>query len=279
VRIIVSSFNEVLKEYNDYLDNFTDYVNSLRSRSDKSKLQVLSDIRGISVKQLEEEGVFYIGDMVEMLLPNYLNKLKEFGVISNVNNKPIFHDRWVFPIKTVDGRVMNLVGYSPDSNERYIYGTGMYYRRNDVMYGLENLHLAYELGYAIYVEGITDAISIRDLGYKNTFAACGTRESEIKMKLLNRCRYGIIRIPDRDVAGDLTRKHWVTNRYVTLNVPMIYKDADETIHPKDASGKVDMEKSKENEEWFKRYLDGCIEWLLRQEHLGNKCATIEATMI
>ena len=275
----MSTLNEVNKDYNDYLDSFTEYVNVLRQRSNKNMLKVLSDMRGISVQQLEEEGVFYIGDMVEMLLPNYLDKLEEFGVISTTNNKPIFHNRWVFPIKAVDGRVLSLVGYSNEARERYVYGTGKYYRRNDVMYGLENLHLAYELGYAIYVEGITDAVSIRDLGYKNTFAACGTRESKIKMNMLNRCRYGIVRIHDRDKAGDLTRKHWITNRYVTLNIPLIYKDADETIHPKTPSGQIDLEKSAENIQWFKSYLDGCIEWLLKQEHNGHKCATIEATMI
>ena len=270
---------EATKEYNQYLDGFTDYVEILRQRSDKSKLQVLSEMRGISVKQLEEEGVFYIGNMAEMLVPDYLNQLQKFGVISNTNHKPIFHERWVFPIRTVDGRVINLVGYSKEANERYVYGTGAYYRRNEVMYGLENMELAYELGYAIYVEGITDAVSIRDLGYKNCFAACGTRASEIKMKMFNRCKHGIIRIHDRDSAGDLTRRHWKTNRYVTLNIPLIYKDADETLHPRDINGNIDREKSAENIEWFRGYIDSCIEWLLQKEHRGHQCATIEATMM
>ena len=270
---------EATKEYNKYLDAYTDYVKILQDRSDKSKLQDLSELRGISVKQLEEEGIFYIGDMAEMLIPTHLKNLEEFGVISNTNHKPIFHERWVFPIKTVDGRVQNLVGYSTEAKERYVYGTGDYYRRNDVMYGLENMELAYELGYAIYVEGITDAISIRELGYKNCFAACGTRASEVKMSQINRCRYGLIRIHDRDKAGDLTRKHWVTNRYVTLNIPLIYKDADETINPRDINGNIDLEKAKENREWFKSYLDSCIGWITQREHRGSKCATIEATMI
>ena len=47
------------------------------------------------------------------------------------------------------------------------------------MYGLENLHLAYELGYAVYVEGITDAIRLRSLGILNTFANCGTHASPL----------------------------------------------------------------------------------------------------
>lgn len=273
------NLEEATKEYNKYLDKYTEYVEIIRQRSDKSKLQYLSELRGISVEQLEEEGIFYIGNMAEMLIPSYINNLEQFGVISNTNHKPIFSDRWIFPIKTVDGRVQNLVGYSREAKERYVYGTGAYYRRNEVMYGLENMGLAYELGYAIYVEGITDTVSIRDIGYKNCFGACGTRASEIKMTQFNRCRYGLIRIHDRDRAGDLTREHWKTNRYLTLNIPLIYKDADETINPRDINGNIDLEKIEDNRAWFKEYLDSCIDWITQKEHRGAVCSTIEATMI
>lgn len=268
-----------LEEYNDHLDALTDYANIMRSLSNKDKLLELSNIRGISVQQLEEQGVFYIGNMAEMLVPTYIRRLNEFGVISNTNHKPIFSNRWIFPIKAVDGRVQNLVGYSRDANERYVYGTAKYYRRNEVLFGLENMQEAWRLGFAIITEGITDTVSIRDIGFKNTFATCGTRSSIIKMKLLNRCRYGMIRIPDRDAAGDLTRKHWKTNRYMTLNTPLIYKDADETLHPKNSDGGIDIEKSAENREWFTEYMQMCIGWIQEMEHNGHICPTIEATMI
>ena len=44
-------------------------------------------------------GIFYIGEMAEMLLPEYIDKISEFGVISPTNNMPIFKGRWVIPIK------------------------------------------------------------------------------------------------------------------------------------------------------------------------------------
>ena len=99
------------------------------------------------------------------------------------------------------------------------------------MWGLENLHEAYRRGYAILTEGITDAIAVRNLGdrYSVTFANCGTHGSSLIMRQLNRCRYGIIRLPDRDEAGQRAVKKWECNRYITLNTFVAYKDVDEMI--------------------------------------------------
>ena len=167
-----------------------------------------ANMRSFSIDTVKEAGIFYIGDATEMLLPSYIDKVEKFGVISPTNKKPIFHDRFVIPILDTDGKVLNLVGYSKNANERYVYGTAQYYRRRETMYGLENLEMAYDLGYAILTEGITDAIRMRDLGYKNTFANCGTHNSEFIIKQLNRCRHGVIKIPDRDEAGNRANKKW-----------------------------------------------------------------------
>ena len=160
-----------------------------------------------------------------MLVPAYINKVEQFGVISPTNRKPIFHDRFVIPIKDTDGRVLNLVGYSKEANERYVYGTAKYYRRRETMYGLENLEMAYDMGYALFTEGITDTICLRNLGYKNTFANCGTHNSDFIMKQLNRCRYGVIKIPDRDDAGKRANDKWKCYRSVTLEIFVKYKES------------------------------------------------------
>ena len=259
---------EELKKRREFRENLTEYVNTLRQRSDPYMLEQLSELRKIDIKALEDAGIFYVSNMAQMMLPEYIDDLEAFGIISPNNNKPIYHDRWVIPIKDEDNLVQGLVGYSNTADERYVYATTQYYMRGDTLWGLERANKAYELGYAILTEGITDAIHIRSIGYVPVFASCGTRQSDINVRFLNRPRFGLIRIPDRDVAGKRTEKHWVVNRYCTLRTPMDYKDSDETLR-----------ENEENVEWFKQYLDGCIGWILEKEHKGQKCDTVTACMV
>lgn len=252
-------FNEINTEAN-YTEMLTNYTNDLREMSlVRHEEKSFSRLRNFPMETDKECGVFFVGDATEMLLPDYLDVLEILGVISETNRRPIFHNRYVIPIKDSQGNVCNLVGYSNESKERYIYGTSMYYSRTDTLWGLENLGLAYELGYAIVTEGITDAIRLRSMGYKNTFAMCGTHRSDNILRQLNRCRHGIIRVPDRDNAGLAALKGWDFNRHMTLYVNLKYKDADE------------MCREEENIPWFKAYMDECIKWLLLDEHRGQKC--------
>lgn len=246
----------------------TNYVNLLIKISRQDKLQELSELRNIDIETLRKCDIFYVEDNASLLLPQYLDKLEDFGVISPTNKRPIYKERWVIPIKDEYGLVQSLVGYSNVSNERYVYATTKYYMRADTMWGLENIEEAYKCGYAILAEGIMDAIHIRSVGYPVAYATCGTRPSEFNMKQLNRCEHGVVMIHDRDLAGYKTRKHWVTNRYVILNTPVQYKDADETL-----------KQSQENVDWFKSYMDSCIDWLKKEKHHGYKCPNLEATMM
>lgn len=249
---------KALHDKQEYEKQLTEYVRELRERADQSKLEELAKIRKMPVEVLKEHDIFYIDNMVEMMLPNYLSKLEEFGVISQTNRKPIFNERWVIPIKNREGLVQNLVGYSPYSEERYIYGTAKYYRRRNTLFGLENLDIAYKEGYAILTEGITDAIRLRSLGYKNSFGNCGTFESKISLKLLNRCRHGVIKIPDRDKAGMDAEKNWVVLRGITIIMPIRYKDCDEML------------REKENEQYFIDSLSEVIQMITEQKHEGKK---------
>lgn len=249
--------------------DLTDYCNLLSSLGNKDKVAELSELRSIPLETLEECGIFYIGNMAEMMIPKYIGQLKDFGIISPTNMKPIYSERWVIPIKDETGLVQGMVGYSNKSDERYIYATSKYYMRGDTLWGLERLERAYELGYAILVEGITDAIHLRSIGYEPVFASCGTRPSELNMRQLNRPRYGLLRIPDRDSAGDKTKNHWITNRYITLVTPAKYKDSDELLRDSEY----------DNVEWMRGYVDASIEWLEEREHCGRVCSTYSATMI
>lgn len=261
------SYSDVLKEQLEYNKLLTEYTMELRERSNKEKLAEFSEMRKFSMQTIEDADIFYIGTETEMIIPKYMDKLEYLGVISPTNKKPIYHNRYVIPIKDEDGLVMNLVGYSKEADERYVYGTSKYYRRADDMWGLERLHEAYEEGYAIVTEGITDAIALRNLGYRLAFARCGTRESEYAFNQLNRCRHGIIRVPDRDVAGKRALKKWTCNRYITLYTFIEYKDIDEMIKRAD-NGK----------EWVSSYMDDCIRWIKQAEHKGFDCEKVDLTM-
>lgn len=251
----------------EYTEQLTAYTKALQTRAGSKMLTEFSEMRDFSLDIIKKSDIFYVNEATEMLLPQYLNQVEAFGVISPTNKRPIFHNRWVMPIKDADGNIQNLVGYSNEADERYVYGTARYYRRRDTLYGLENLSLAYELGYAIVTEGITDTIRVRDLGFPNTFAMCGTHGSEFIMRQLNRCRYGVIKIPDRDQAGKGALRKWRTHRGVVLNTFIKYKDIDAMC--KD---------SEDNKEIVKYYLDLLIEWIKMTEHHGHDCKDETVTM-
>lgn len=251
----------------NYLDRLTAYTKELYDRSNKDKVKELSELRKIPLSVLEEAGVFYIDRQSELLLPRYIDDLKDFGLISSSNNRPIYNNRWIFPIKNADGKVLNFVGYSNTEDERYVYATGKFYSRTDVLYGLENINEAYKLGYAIVTEGITDSLAVRGLGHKNVFAWCGTSHSTFKIKQLNRCRHGVIRIPDRDIPGERMKKVWDFNRYYTLVTMAGFKDSAEML-----------ENGDEYVEYYKACLECSIDWILKGEHNGRKCASSRGIM-
>lgn len=263
----LSEVDTKIKERHEFHQRFTEYVEAMRGRASQAKLKELAEFREFPLELLEQLGVFWVGDMAEMLLPEYLGSIKDFGIVSETNNKPIFHERWAIPIRDTNGLVQNLVGYSPNFDERYIYGTGKYYSRPDTLWGLESLELAYEKGYAVLTEGITDAIRLRSLGIDNAFGRCGTLQSELVMRQLSRCRYGVIFIHDRDDAGDKTRKHWKATKFIRLNTYVAYKDSDEML------------RDKGNLEWFMSYFNEAVRRLTETPHLGVKCELECLTMV
>lgn len=262
------SLIEVIEKKDQELQDFNLYIDTLRARASEEKLQEFADFRKFKVETVKDAGIFYIGDMAEMIHPEFYSKLESFGVISPTNKRPIFHNRYLIPIKDVKGNVLNVVGYSAEADERYVYGTAPYYRRTNTLWGLENMEMAYELGYAFVTEGITDAIRLRDIGYKNVFAMCGTHKSDFIIQQLNRCRYGIIRIPDRDKAGLRALQGWEFNRHLTLYINLLYKDVDEMVRSEEG-----------NEEWLRSYIEGCIGWIKSKEHMGQKCDCESATVL
>lgn len=210
----------------EFRKELTEYVDALRGRSQKNYLAEFAITRKFNIDTLYDLGIIYIKDMSEMLIPKFLDRLEDFGVISPTNKKPIFSDRYLIPIYDVNGLVQGLVGYSLSSKARYVYATTKYFQRSDIMYNMQCYEKCIEKGYAIVTEGITDAIRLIDMGFECVMATAGAHESLFMMQMLDTGMCTIF-VPDRDRAGDGTKEYWITTNYVRLLVPFTYKDIDE----------------------------------------------------
>lgn len=267
---------EYLAEKQQYLTEYAEYVKIVRELSwtqHQDKLLELVERRGIPLETIKEHEIFYIQTYQELMVPQFIDKLESFGLINELNHMPIFHERWIIPIKDFSGNILNLVGYSPDVDNRYLYGNAKYYDRKNDMFGMENYSEAYDLGWAVYVEGITDCIALRSLGYKNVFASCGTMVSDIKMRHLNRLRYGVIFITDRDKAGQNTLKHWRINCcvYLAISIETRFKDIDDYINkyynPETGEKNIlstDSEVRRERAENIDYTIQAAVDWLISQ---------------
>lgn len=247
----------VVDRYN-FRKKFTEYVNTLYKLSNKEMQEEFARIRQMPIDSIKENDIFWVGNSAELMIPEYIGLLEKFGLVSEANNKPIFSDRWVIPIKDKDNLVQALVGYSNVSENKYVYSTTDYYLRGDSLYGEEQLEKTMKDGYAVLVEGITDAIHIRSLGFDNIYANCGSRKGTVNFLRLNRLKYGLIRICDRDKAGDGTKNRWITDRYIDLVTPPQFKDSDEVL------------KNVEYKEIFKEYLEECIRIIKSNEFKGKE---------
>lgn len=275
--------NEALKMYMNaitdmdrYLTKYTAYVNAIYEKNSvryADKTNEFMARRKFGPELLANQQIAYIGSHAELMNPEYENMLMAFGVISPTNYMPIYQDRFMIPIRNTDGRVINLVGYMWEKDERYVYGTGKYYRRGETFFGLENLGRIMDYGILVWTEGITDTLAIRDIGVWNSLANCGVRLTPQKLKILNRPRYGDIFIPDRDEAGDKTRKELKTNRYVLLNIPLGFKDVDEYMNKTE---NPELRASRRQQVY--EYIKECERWLMQSIQYGKPCGNVEATM-
>jgi DNA primase len=247
----------VVDRYN-FRKKFTEYVNTLYKLSNKEMQEEFARIRQIPINSIKENDIFWVGNSAELMIPEYIGLLEKFGLVSEANNKPIFNNRWVIPIKDKDNLVQALVGYSNASDNKYVYSTTDYYLRGDSLYGEEQLEQTMKDGYAVLVEGITDAIHVRSLGFNNIYANCGSRKGTVNFLRLNRLKHGLIRICDRDRAGDGTKKRWITDRYIDLVTPPQFKDSDEVL------------KNVEYKEIFREYLEECIRIIKDNEFKGKE---------
>lgn len=244
MKLITNNAQAVYQEYINYADRYTAYVAALKARGSEDAEFIR--IRSMPKIVLQQSDIFYIGSSKEMYLPEYIDDLEDFGLLNQ--NIPIFNNRHIIPIKDINNRVINLVGYRQNANERYMYATGQWYSRRKTLYGLENLHTMYEQGITLLTEGITDTQHLRGYG-ELSLATCGTYIDRHSIDVLNRLRYGVICIPDRDRAGMKALNGWRFKRRVVIYPNINYKDIDEML--RDGNVEVVLQAISEVKEYLK----------------------------
>lgn len=116
-----------------------------------------------------------------------------------------FRNRIIFPIFDLSGRPIAFGGRSMDENAMPKYlnspDTNLY-RKSRVLYGLHQARASIkEKGFAIFVEGYMDFLSLYQAGINNVVATSGTALTEEHGQLIRRFTSKIVLVFDGDIAG------------------------------------------------------------------------------
>lgn len=124
-----------------------------------------------------------------------------------------FRNRILFPIFDLSGRPIAFGGRSMDDEAKPKYlnspDTNLY-RKNRVLYGLNHARASItEKGFAIFVEGYMDFLSLYQAGIKNVVATSGTALTEEHGQLIRRFTSKIVLVFDGDSAGSVAAERAV----------------------------------------------------------------------
>ena len=117
-----------------------------------------------------------------------------------------FHERIIFPIHNVSGKVVGFGGRILKSNEKtakYINSPETdVYSKSKILYGLAQAKKSIrQLDECIMVEGYIDVLSMVQNGIENICATSGTSLTEDQLKIIKRFTENIIFLFDGDKAG------------------------------------------------------------------------------
>jgi DNA primase len=133
------------------------------------------------------------------------------GLISSGERGPrdLFHERIMFPIADMRGRVVGFGGRSlpgegrEESQPKYLNtAQTVLFDKGSLLYALDKAkeHIRRE-GSAVIVEGYMDAIAAHQHGYANVVASMGTALTERQVRLLKRFARDVVLALDADTAG------------------------------------------------------------------------------
>jgi DNA primase len=123
--------------------------------------------------------------------------------------RDLFHERIMFPITDLRGRVVGFGGRTlpsegqPEGQPKYLNtAQTVLFDKGSLLYGLDKAkeHIRRE-GSAVIVEGYMDAITAHQHGYANVVASMGTALTERQVRLLKRFARDVVLALDADTAG------------------------------------------------------------------------------
>jgi DNA primase len=123
--------------------------------------------------------------------------------------RDLFHERIMFPITDIRGRVVGFGGRTlpsegqQENQPKYLNtAQAVLFDKGSLLYGLDKAkeHIRRE-GSAVIVEGYMDAIAAHQHGHSNVVASMGTALTERQVRLLKRFARDIVLALDADTAG------------------------------------------------------------------------------
>ena len=137
-----------------------------------------------------------------------LNFLEKTGLTIVKENENIdrFRGRFVFPIRSMSGRILGFGGRILGSSKniaKYINSPeSLIYQKSKVLYGIfESKQSIVKNDNCFLVEGYTDVIKMHQCGISNVVASSGTALTENQIRLINRLTKNITVVFDGDAAG------------------------------------------------------------------------------
>lgn len=152
---------------------------------------------------LEREGVVYLRD--DMFSDVWLRELPPalglFPKGSECGNRSAFllRDRFVLPVRDVQGNAVSWVGWSPKSRRKYVTANTLYFSLDNLFYGMERLGSVQGSQVAV-VEGIFDRLMLESVGVP-TVGVMTARMSLAKKALLPLFSR-VLGFPDMDYVGE-----------------------------------------------------------------------------
>ena len=190
-------------------ENYLDYCNRFKyvwqglkycSQSTEKTISEVCEQRGYDVSRmsdvLKESGILYLDS--NRFDPRELKTADrgQLGLFSKSGNF-ILENRYILPIRDMLNNVVALVGWR--KNDKYITTPSMYFSKDCMFYGLEQLGSTGLGKKYVIVEGIFDSLSVRSIGF-NCVAQMGSSSSRYKEPMYSLFK-SILGIPDMDKTG------------------------------------------------------------------------------